>query len=489
MENHMFSSIVEAVFSHADHIPDKLCIADDKESLTYAGYASAVRRYVSVYTSLGVGRGDYVVLEAKQSIDYLASELALQLMGAIFVPVENKCAEAKITALAERVGAAVTVTVKADAAGKNVTYDRLAELYSEAAEVAEYTLPEKDTVSEILFSTGTTGKEKGIILTHGNDIALAENVMYGVEMEKDNVEMIPSPMNHSHGLRRYYANMYNGSTVIILGSVMDVRRFFSNMDTYGVNSMDLVPAALAVLLRLSKGKLADYADTLRYLQLGAAPLPEADKNAVCALLPKTRIYNFYGSTESGCTCIYNFNVAEPKKNCIGKPTHNTKLLVVDDDRVSFTSSPDKTGALATAGGMNTLGYFEDEEETARVLADGIVYSNDIGYVDGDGDVILLGRRGDVINVGGNKVSPEEIEDAAKKIDGVADCGCIPVEDSAKGHVPKLFVQMVSGREFDMKAIRAALATTLEPYKVPVYIVEIEKIPRSYNGKLLRKELK
>ena len=106
----MFSSIVEAVFSYAERTPDKLCVADDKESLTYAGYASAIRRYVTVYTSLGVGRGDYVVLEAKQSIDYLASELALQLIGAIFVPVENKCAEAKITALAERVGAAVTVT-------------------------------------------------------------------------------------------------------------------------------------------------------------------------------------------------------------------------------------------------------------------------------------------------------------------------------------------------------------------------------------------
>lgn len=485
----MFSSIVEAVFSHAEKTPGKLCIADDARSMTYAEYADAIRRYVTVYEKLGIKRGDYVVLEAKQSTDYLASELAIQLIGAVFVPVENKCAEGKIASFAERVRAAAVVTVKADAEGKYVTYDRLSELFAEAQPATDYTLPEKDTVSEILFSTGTTGKEKGIILTHGNDIALAENVMYGVEMESDNVEMIPSPMNHSHGLRRYYANMYNGSTVVILGSVMDVRRFFENIDKFGVNSIDLVPAALAVVLRLSKGKLAEYADRIRYLQLGAAPLPDGDKNAVCALLPNTRIYNFYGSTESGCTCIYNFNVENPKKGCIGKPTRNTRLLVVDDNRVPFESSPEKTGALATVGGMNTLGYYGDAEETGRVLSDGIVYSNDIGFVDADGDVILLGRRGDVINVGGNKVSPEEIEDAAKKIDGVADCGCIPVEDSAKGHVPKLFVQMAPGYGFDMKEIRSALAASLEPYKVPVYIVEIDKIPRSYNGKLLRKELK
>ena len=188
--------------------------------------------------------------------------------------------------------------------------------------------PQREAVCEILFSTGTTGREKGIVITHANNLALAENVIFGVEMEADNIEMIPSPMNHSHGLRRYYANMVNGSAVILLGSAMNMKRFMYNMDAYGVNSIDLVPSALSVVLRLSKGKLADYSDRLRYIQFGAAPMMESDRDEICRLLPHTRLYNFYGSTESGCIAIYNFNRPDAKKNCVGKPTRNADIFIM-----------------------------------------------------------------------------------------------------------------------------------------------------------------
>lgn len=487
----MFRSIVEAVFHYASSQPEKLCLADDNGSVTYFAYAEKVRKLAKVFQQIGVAEGATVVVEACQTIDYLAVELALQLIKAVFVPVEHNCAGEKLLSFTARAKAQAVITEKelAGCACKALTYEELTRWEKETLPCENYTLPETDLVSEILFSTGTTGKEKGIVLTHGNDIALAQNVLYGVEMERDNVEMIPSPMNHSHGLRRYYANMYNGSTVVLLGSVMNILKFFKNMDEYQVNAIDLVPAALTVVLKLSKNKLADYADRLRYIQYGAAPLAEADKEKVCALLPKTRMYNFYGSTESGCTCIYNFNTPAAKKNCIGKPTHNVELLMVNDDRLPIVASEETPGLVATKGGMNMLEYWEDPEETAGVLVDGVVYSNDIGYLDADGDLILLGRKGDVINVGGNKVSPDEIEDAVKKMEGIADCGCIGVEDAAKGRVPKLFVQMSRGAEFDPVEIRSFLGSKLEPYKVPVYIVQIDKIPRSFNGKLLRKELK
>jgi len=487
----MFDSVLSAVLYYADITPDKLCIADDRSALTYSEYADTVKKYASCLAERGIKKGDYVVTEACQSIEYLAIELALQLIGAIFVPVEHNCGSSKIGLFAKKTNAKMIISVKDPLLSDFtcITYEGLLECFNAARPMEVTGLPGSDDVSEILFSTGTTGKEKGIILTHKNDIALAQNVMYGVEMEKDNVEMIPSPMNHSHGLRRYYANMYNGCSVVILGSVMNMKLFFDNMDRYGVTAIDLVPAAASVVIKLSKNKLADYKDKLRYIQFGAAPMPEQDKARLSELLPNTRLYNFYGSTESGCTCLYNFNTVTPKAGCIGKPTCNTEFIIVNDDREPISSSEANTGIIATKGDMNMLGYWQDKEETESVLENGIIYSNDIGYIDEDGEVILLGRKGDVINVGGNKVSPEEIESTAKLFPSIADCGCIPVEDSAKGFVPKLFVQMKRGEEFDSIKIRSFIASRLEPYKVPVYIVETEKIPRSYNGKLLRKELK
>ena len=487
----MFRSIVEAVLYYAEKQPDKLCLADDGGSVTYSQYAEKILKFASYFKAQNIKKGSRVVVEASQSIDYLAIQLALQIMGIVFVPVERNCALDKIQDFIFRSKAFAVITNRPGGYIVDLNLTR-AQVAEEAAEYEKYIpaeLPCKDEVCEILFSTGTTGKEKGIIITNKNNVALAENVMYGVEMQEDNVEMIPSPMNHSHGLRRYYANMYKGASVVLLGSVMDIRRFFGNIDNYGVNSMDLVPSALTVVLKLSKDKLAEYADKLRYIQYGSAPLMQQDVEKVCALLPNTRMYNFYGSTESGCTCIYDFNRKEAKEKCIGKPTHNTTVIMVDEQRREIVSSPDNTGSIATKGAMNMTAYWQDKEETKRAMADGIIYSNDMGYIDDDGDIILMGRKGDVINVGGNKVSPDEIENAAKKMTGIVDCGCVGVEDSAKGQIPKLFVQMAPGADFDSKAIRSFLMASLEPYKVPVYIEQIATIPRTFNGKLMRKELK
>ena len=487
----MVNSIVEAVFRYADTQPEKLCLADDFGEVTYGQYRDKIRHYAACFADMGLKETDTVVVEACQTIDYLAVQLALQLLGVIFVPTEHNCAKEKIASFARRADARVIVACSdlPCESARVYTYGQLNALAEKAEAYVPVKFPKREELAEILFSTGTTGKEKGIVLDHQNNIALAENVINGVEMEKDNVELIPSPMNHSHGLRRYYANMYNGCTVILLGSVMNILRFFKLIEQYGVNSIDLVPTALSVVLKLSKNKLGEYSDRLRYIQFGAAPMMEADQQKVCQLLPGTRLYNFYGSTESGCICIYNFNRPDSKKHCIGKPACNAHITIVDDDHKVIDSCAERTGLLASAGGMNMVGYWKDDEETAKVLINGTVYTNDVAYFDEDGDIILLGRKGDVINVGGNKVSPDEIENIAKTMPGIADCGVIPVADAMKGNVPKLFVQLQAGAEFDAVAVRSYLAAKLEPYKVPQYIVQIDKIPRSYNGKLLRKELK
>ena len=138
------------------------------------------------------------------------------------------------------------------------------------------------------------------------------------------------------------------------------------------------------------------------------------------------------------------------------------------------------------------GYYNDKSETERVMQGGLVYTNDEAYIDSDGDIILLGRRDDVISVGGIKVSPEEIESAARGIAGIADCACIPVPDEVAGSAPKLFIVREKPSSPNAKShseIASLLSQRLEAYKVPKYIEEIDEIPRAYNGKVLRRELK
>lgn len=486
------NSVVEAVFHHAAHSPDKLCLADEVRNVTYSQYCDEILRLATVLQNRGISKGDRVVVEASQTIDFLGLEFALHLLGAVFVPVERNCAWSKIQRIARLSSSKLVVTQKENDSLPDMQTATLAQISlagKNASRISSPCFPLKDEVSEILFSTGTTGTEKGIVITHDNNLALAENVICGVSMLEDNVEMIPSPLNHSHGLRRYYGNMVKGATVVLATGVMNVKMFFDMVDRYQVNSFDLVPTALSVLLKLSKGKFGEYRDVVRYMQFGSAPLSDNDMKAIRALLPKTRLLNFYGSTESGCICIFDFNAGCDKPKCIGRPTCNATIVIVDENRTPIHSSKDNTGFLASRGRMNMRGYWQDQAETDRVMADGYIYSNDEAYFDEEGDIILLGRKGDVINTGGNKVSPDEIEDAAKLHPSVADCGCIGVPDPIKGWVPKLYIQLKKGYSFDPVSINSKLMELLEPYKIPAYIEEIEQIPRTFNGKLLRRVLR
>ncbi len=132
------------------------------------------------------------------------------------------------------------------------------------------------------------------------------------------------------------------------------------------------------------------------------------------------------------------------------------------------------------------GYVGDPILTRKVLDGGIVYTNDIGYIDKDGFVYVLGRKGDVINVGGLKVSPEEVESAALGFASIDDCVCVPVDDCITGKALKLLVVVHGGGELDKRALVESLKARLESYKVPHIFAAVDKIERTYNGKVNRR---
>ena len=493
----MVSSVPEALLRHAAAHPEKLCIADAAGETDYGTMASLSRRLSVYFASQGIGPGEHVVVECMQRTAFLEIEFGIQLCGGIFVPLEARCSFGKMARIAAHCGAKLLICAKAPQEEEAfscscpvLTYAQVLEAVQAVEDPSDAPLPpDPDAVCEILFSTGTTGKEKGVVLTHRNNVAVAENVACGNDLKEDNVELVPSPLNHSHGLRSAYANLLAGASLVFVDNVFDMKRFYAAIDRYHVTSMDLVPAALTMILNLSREKLGEYREQLRYIEFGSAPLRTADKERLKALLPQTAMNNFYGSTESGRSTVYNFNVPDEKHGCIGHPTKNARIFIVDADRRPIASDRAHTGLLASGGAMNMVGYFRDEEETASAMADGILYTKDEAYFDEDGEIMLLGRADDVINVGGRKVSPEEIENIVRQMPQVADCACIGIEDGLTGKAPKVFVEMKEGEAFDAKAVKDHIRAQTEAYKVPKVVEQIEKIPRTYNGKLLRRLLR
>ena len=195
---------------------------------------------------------------------------------------------------------------------------------------------------------------------------------------------------------------------------------------------------------------------------------------LCALLPNSRLYNTYASTETGIIATHNYNSDVCVAGCLGKAMKHSKFFITDE------------GSVACSGDTLMSGYIGDSEMTACVMRNGVIYTADCGRIDECGRLHLTGRADDIINVGGFKVSPSEVEDAAMAFDGIADCICIAAQHPVLGTVTKLLYVAPDGCEIDLKALASFLKSKLEAYKVPMFYSREEKIQRTYNGKLNRK---
>ncbi len=483
-------TLVELLAGYAETQPDIYFAADsDGTSLTYREAWDTIRNVAKNLTVLyGVKNGDKVLIRCNQSVNYLVIYLACNLTNAVFVPVEESASHERIKDIAEETGCKLYINTFHDASFcRCVQYEDF--FKDNGGRQYEVSFPAPDDISEILYTTGTTGKSKGIVMTHRANIALAENVKYGVSMREHNVEMVPLVMSHSHGLRTFYGNLLNGGTLVITNGVMNVKAIFTLMDTFKVTAMDISPSAAQILIKLSKGEFWNKARHLDYIEIGTAALPEALKTQLRENLPGVRLYNSYGSTESGRTCALDFSVSDTKKYCIGKPTKNSELVFTDDDRNPMEATPDNPGLLASRGPMNMVCYWKNPELTKEILINGFICTNDLGYFDAEGNAYVTGRRDDIINYNGIKISPAEIEEAVTAYPAVAECACIGKTDNIAGQIPKLFVVPKNPETFDMDRFQAYLQEHLDRTKMPRLVELLEALPRTYNGKLDRKALK
>ncbi|MBQ3423611.1 MAG: long-chain fatty acid--CoA ligase [Clostridia bacterium] len=348
--------------------------------------------------------------------------------------------------------------------------------------------PTGDMPADILFTTGTTGKSKGVQLSHLSLMTMARTSIEGTQMEPDNVYLVTVPMNHAGGIRKLHMTMYNGSSIVLLDGLMRIKLFFQYIQEYGVTSIYLPPSAVHMLLQLSGREISRYNSQLRFIYTGSAAYPETDKEKLCQLLPDVRLYNGYGGSEIGSVSMLDYNQHKGMVGCIGRPNSAVTVRITDEDRNSIASDAEHIGLLAVSSDMNMQCYWNEPELTKETMEDGWIYTSDLGYIDRDGYIFLVGRSGDVINVGGLKVAPTEVEETALRYEGIADCVCTSTDDKHMGKVVRLLVVMKDGWELNPGEIQNMLRQHLEAYKVPKYIDQIDEVPRTFNGKIDRKRL-
>ena len=425
---------------NASLYPDKIAVICRGEEITYS------RLWQLVEGKAMLLREQYqphhvAAIRTSQSIDFLVTYFALHVAKAVALPLEHDIPQSRFEEIAGR--------------------------------YATFTAP--DEVADILFTTGTTGKSKGVMISHRTIIADSENLIDSMEFSHDLLFVINGPLNHIGSLSKVYPTIMMGATLYILENLKDLEAFFAAFD-YPCSRVAtfLVPASIRILLQLAKNKLATYADKIDFIETGAAPMAHSDMLELCRLLPKTRLYNTYASTETGIVATYNYNDGECLVGCLGRPMKHSRILITDEGRV------------ACQGPTLMTGYADEEELTAQVMHDNTVFTADNGRIDDLGRLHLLGRNDDVINVGGFKVAPTEVEDVAMAFPGVKDCICVSDVSPVLGTRLKLLYVGNEDVEFSKKDLAKFIASKLEVYKVPQAYEQVNEIHRTFNGKLNRK---
>ena len=421
---------------HAEETPDRTAVICDGETISYAALYQRVQARAAT-----LPQGQVVVFRSSQTVDFLVTYFAIHLAGSVAAPLERDTPEPLFQE--------ITVSLTGS------------ELPPGSA--------------DILYTTGTTGRSKGVIISHRTILADAENLIAGQGFSRDLVFIINGPLNHIGSLSKLFPVVMLGATLYILNGMRDLNAFFDALD-YPAPKMAtfFVPATIRMLLQFAPERLASYADKLDFIESGAAPLAHADMLRLCELLPHTRLYNTYASTETGIIATYNFNDGQCLQGCLGRPMPHSRLVITSE------------GLIACQGDTLMTGYVNDPELTATILHDDTIFTADMGHIDEEGRLRLEGRQGDVINVGGYKVAPTEVEDAALSLPQVNDCICIAVDHPLTGQALKLLVVTPEGQPFDKRQIARALKAQLETYKVPLLYEQVEKIQRTYNGKINRK---
>lgn len=483
-----YQSIVEAIMDHGEMTPDKVAFYFEEYVYTYARLAGEIRKAAGWLKANGITQGQRVLVEAVYSPAYVVLCYGIHLSGAVFVPIECGTPAQRVEELKTILETDKAILQEPGNTGALSLNDTFEQIIHFDGPDNGYRLPDPGAMVEILFTTGTTGKSKGVMVSHRNQVTMALAGIEGCKLEEDNVWLIATPMNHAGGLRKMHMSMFRGSTTCLVDGMRNLKEYFRVAHDRGVTSLFLPPAAVHIMLTFARKEMAGLKDQLRFIYSSSAVYPQHDKDEMKKLLPGVCMYNVYGASECGLVAIVDFNHGQDIPGSVGKALSYSKITVLDEQyREIGHSSAEHYGLLGVRSASVMMGYWREPELTASVIRDGMLVLSDNGYYDEEGRIILIGRSNDVINIGGYKVAPNEVEEIVRSLDEIDDCLLIP---AGKGNVPilKLLVVMKPGCEPDEKAIVRYLSEKLEAYKLPKKIVKIDAIEKTFNGKTDRKKM-
>ncbi len=477
-------TLIHTLYKHAQTEPNRVAFITGRQSITYGELLLRIGATARRLVRSGIKKGARVLLQGPNHVDFAVAYYAVHAVGAIAVPVDPTLFEDDLNFIINDTAPSLAL-IHSDK--RLTTRHEFIYEFTLADSIGSEWNPITALVddADILYTTGTTGRKKGVLLTQLNIAAAALNISSFIQNEISDLEVLPIPLSHSFGLGRLRSMALVGNTLALEPGLKNPALLLKRILDLRATGLSLVPAGFELMLSLTRGKLVEAQNHLRYIEIGSAPMRDATKQQLVEYLPRTRICHHYGLTEASRTCFREFHTDRQKPQSVGKPSPNVKISIFDDSgsRVSTGES----GEIVVQGAMTMKRYWNRPDLDAKSYINGGLKTGDIGYTDEEGYVYLVGRQSDLINVGGLKVAPPEVESMLLTHRKIKDCACVGIPDKTTGE--KIKIYYVADYVLDARDMVNWLRLKLEEYKIPKVFERIEKIPKTSAGKTQRNLLK
>ncbi|MGH3243739.1 MAG: long-chain-fatty-acid--CoA ligase [Spirillospora sp.] len=491
-------------------------IAGDTE-ITYGDLDRRVDRVAAALAAVGVGHGDRVAILDKNSLEHVELLFGAARLGAVQVPVNYRLAPDEVAYIVNNARAKVFVvgaefvpvldaiagklehtthTVVVDGEGHG--YDDYAAWVDGADDAPPEPRHVTDTadVFDQLYSSGTTGLPKGVMLTHDNYFAALSSASATWNVDDSSVLMVAMPMYHVAGNMLTLNAVYNGIPGVIAREP-DPTLIARGIERHRVTHIFLVPVLMQFMPLIPEVTACDLS-SLRIMLYGASPISEDVLRGAMRLLPGTDFMQVYGLTEvTGSIVMLPAADHDPdgpnphRLRAAGLPDPDCTLKIVDPATQEELPTGE-VGEILCRTPQNMKGYWDMPEATAVALsADNWFRTGDAGYLDEDGYLYIHDRVKDMIISGGENIYPAEVENVLMGHPAVADCAVIGVPDAKWGETPKAIVVLTPDAAADVtdKDIIDFCRGRLAHFKCPTTIVRRDAIPRNLTGKILKRELR
>jgi len=498
--------------------PDKAAIVFEDKRYTFSQLNERVNRLANGLQKLGVKKGDRVSFIQVNCNQCVETYFAVAKTGAIYLPLNFRAKEKEFTYMLNTAEATtliigeryvpmiksiqpelkylknlISIETKHD---DMLYYEDILESSPADEVVAEI---DDDDTTILLFTAGTTGFPKGVMLSHNSFSSyMLENVS-PADPVSDESNILTVPLYHVAGIQAMMAAIYGGRT-LVMERQFEPEEWMTLVEKEKANRAMMVPTMLKQLLDHPDFKKHDLS-SLRVITYGAAPMPLPVIRKALEEFPGVSFINAFGQTETASTItalgpedhVLTGTEEEKEKKLkrlasIGKPMADVEMKVIDDD--GNTLGPNEVGEILARGPRVMSGYWKDEEKTAKTIdKDGWIHTSDVGYVDEDGYYFLSGRSSDMIIRAGENISPEELENVIREHPKVEDVAVISVPDETWGEEPRAVVIPKKGEKPTEEEIMEYCRKHLASFKRPRTVVFVDELPRNPMGKLVKREIR